>query len=79
MNPDLAVVIEDTLVKMAQVLNRVTDEEPSVTRSNNKDYFDETLVYEDSYTLEHWPDNTEYNLEKIPNSGDQPWKVISHN
>ena len=31
MNPDSAVVIDDTLVKMAQALNRVTDEEPNVT------------------------------------------------
>ena len=33
-------VIEDTLVKMAQALNRVTDEEPHVTDSDNKDNFD---------------------------------------
>ena len=53
MNPDSAVVIEDTFVKTTQALNRVTDEEPSVTCSNNKDYLDETSVYEDSYTLDH--------------------------
>ena len=53
MNPDLAAVIEDTLVQMAQALNRVNDEEPSVTHSDNKEYCDETSVYEDSYTLEH--------------------------
>ena len=52
MKPDLAVVIEDTLAQMAQALNRVNDKEPSVTCSNNKEYFDETSVYEDSYTLE---------------------------
>ena len=53
MNPDSALVIEDDLVQMAQALNRVNDEEPSVTHSNNKEYFDETSVYEDSYTLEY--------------------------
>ena len=30
MNLDSAVVIENTVVKMAQALDRVTDEEPSV-------------------------------------------------
>ena len=45
MNPDSVVVIKDTLVKMAQALNRVTDKEPGVTCSNNKDYLDETSVY----------------------------------
>ena len=40
MNPNSAVVIEDTLVQMAQTLNRNNDEEPSVTCSNNKEYFD---------------------------------------
>ena len=34
MNPDSAVVIEDTLVLMAQALNRVNDEEPCVTGSD---------------------------------------------
>ena len=53
MSPDLAVVIEDTLALMAQTLNRVNDEEPSVTCSDNKEYCDETSVYEHSYTLEH--------------------------
>ena len=53
MNPDSAVVIENTLVKTAQALNRDTDEEPNVTHSDNKDNFDETSVYEDSYTPEH--------------------------
>ena len=47
MNPDSAVVIEDTLVKMAQALKRVTDEETSVTHSSNQDNLD------DSYTLKH--------------------------
>ena len=60
MNPDSAVVIEDTLVKMAQALNRVTDKEPSVTCSDNKDYFYETSVYKDNYILEHQPDDVEY-------------------
>ena len=46
-------VIEDILVKTAQALNRVTDEEPSVTHSSNQDNLDETSVYEDSYTLEY--------------------------
>ena len=53
MNPDSAVVIEDALVQAAQALNRVNDKEPSVTHGDNKVYFDETSVYEDSYTLEH--------------------------
>ena len=53
MNPDLAAVIEDALVLTAQALNRVNDEEPSETHSDNKEYCDETSVYEDSYTLEH--------------------------
>ena len=52
MNTDSAVVIEDTVVKMVQALNRVTDKEPSVTLSSNQDNLDETSVYEDSYTLE---------------------------
>ena len=53
MNPALAVVIEDALAQMAQAINRVNEEEPSVTHSDNKEYFDETSVYEDSYTLGH--------------------------
>ena len=53
MNPDSAVVIKDTLVKMAQALNRVTVEEPGVTHSGDHDNLDETSVYKDSYTLEH--------------------------
>ena len=52
-NPDSAVVIEDASVKTAQALNRVNDEEPSVTCSDNKEYFDETSVYKDGYTLEY--------------------------
>ena len=36
---DSAVVIGDTLMEMAQVLNRVTDKKPSVTHGNNKDNF----------------------------------------
>ena len=40
MNPDSAVVIEDTLVIMAQALNRVTDKEPSVTHSGDQDNLD---------------------------------------
>ena len=66
MNPDLAAVIEDTLAQMAQALNN--DEEPSVTHSDNKEYFDETSVYEDSYTLEHWPDDTEYMVPSSKNT-----------
>ena len=53
MNPDLAVVIEDALVQMAEAHNRVCDEVPNVIHSDNKEFFDETSVYEDSYTLEH--------------------------
>ena len=37
MNPDSAVVIEDTSVKMAQAFNRVTDEESRVTHNGNQD------------------------------------------
>ena len=68
MNPDSAVVIEDTLVKMAQALNRVTDEEPSVTCSDNKDNFDETSVYKDCYTQEHQPDDTKYMVPSRENT-----------
>ena len=68
MNPDLAVVIKYTLVKMAQGLNTVTDEEPSVIHSNKKDNFNEKSVYEDSYTLEHQPDDTEYMVPSRENT-----------
>ena len=50
MNLYSALVIEDTL---AQALNRVTNEEPSVAPSGDHDKLDKTSVYEDSYTLEH--------------------------
>ena len=53
MNPDSAVVIEDTLVLMAQAINNANDKESSVTHSDKKDNCDETSIYEDSYTLEH--------------------------
>ena len=53
MDPDSAVVIENTLVKMAQVLNRFTEQEPNVTHSNTKDNSDEKSVYDDSYMLKH--------------------------
>ena len=52
-NPDSAVVTEDTLVETAQALNRVTGEEPSVTCNSDQDNLDETSVYKDSYTLQH--------------------------
>ena len=65
MNPDSAVVIEDTLMKMAQALNRVTDEEPIVNHSGDQDNLDETSVYKDSYTLEHLPDDSNYTDEYI--------------
>ena len=68
MNPDSMGVIENTLVKMAQALNRVTDKEPSVMCSDNKDNFDGTSVYKDSYTLEDWPDNTEYMVPSRENT-----------
>ena len=68
MNPDSAVVIEDTLVKMAQALNRVTDKEPSVTCNGNQDDLDETSVYMDSYTLEHRPDDTEHMVPSKENT-----------
>ena len=67
-NPYSAVVIENTLMKMAQALNRDTDEEPSVTHSNNKDNFDETLVYKDVYTIQHQPDDTEYMVPSRENT-----------
>ena len=81
MNPDSAVGIGDTSVKTAQALNRVTDEEPSVICSDNKDNFDETSVYEDTYTLEHKQDDTEYMVPsgELLNFGDQPERVISQN
>ena len=53
MNPDLAVVIEDTFAFTAQAINKAYDEELSETCSNKKENCDETSVYEDSYTLEH--------------------------
>ena len=43
---------------MAQALNRVTDEEPSVTHNHNQDNLNETWVYVDNYSLEHQPDDT---------------------
>ena len=46
MNPDTAVAIKDALVQTAQALNRVNDEDPSVIHSDNKEYFDDTSVYE---------------------------------
>ena len=66
---------------MAQALNRVTDEEPSVTCTDNKDIFDETSVYEDSYTLEHnqMIQNIWSLLEKILNFGNQLQRVKSQN
>ena len=45
---------------MAQAINKANDEKPSVTHSDNKENCDETSVSEDSYTLEHQPDDTEY-------------------
>ena len=65
---------------MAQTLNRVNDEEPSVTHSDNKEYFHETSVYEDSYTLEHYQvmQNIWFLLVKIPNFSNQTQRVISH-
>ena len=60
MDSDSAVVIEDALKQMVQALNTGNDEEPSVTPSKYKDCFHETSVYEDSYSLEHRPDDTEY-------------------
>ena len=60
MNSDLAVVIEDTLALMTEAINKANDKEPNVTRSDKKENCDETPVYEDSYTLEHQPDDTEY-------------------
>ena len=68
MNPDLAVVIEDALAQTAQAINRANDEKPSVTCSNSKEYFDETSVYEDSYTLEYQPDDTEYMVSSGKNT-----------
>ena len=53
LNPDSTVVIENTLVKTAQVLNRVTDEELSISHSDTKENSDRISVYEDSYILEH--------------------------
>ena len=52
MNPDSAVGTKDALKLMAEALNSINDEKPCVTHSNNKDYFDETSVYKDSFTLE---------------------------
>ena len=52
-NYDSAVVIKGTSVKMAQALNRDTDEESSATHSGDQDTLVETSVYKNSYTLEH--------------------------
>ena len=68
MNPDSAVVIEDTLVKLAQALDRVTNIDPSETCSGDQDNLDETSVYEDSYTLEFWQDDTEYMVPSRENT-----------
>ena len=68
MNPYLAVVLDDALVWMVQALNRVNDEKPSVSHSDNKKYFDEIWVYDESYTLEHWPDDTEYMVPSRENT-----------
>ena len=68
MNLDSAVVIENTLVKTAQALNRDMDEEPSITCNGNRHNFHEISVYEDSYTLEHQPDNTEYMVPSRENT-----------
>ena len=53
---------------MAQALNRDTDKEPSVTHTDNKDNFDDILVYKDGNTLEHWPGNTEYMVPSKENT-----------
>ena len=45
---------------MVQALNTGNDGEPSITPCKNTDCFHETSVYEDSYSLEHRPDDTEY-------------------
>ena len=73
MNPDSAVVIKDTLAFTAQALNKANDEELSKTCSNKKENCDETSVYEDSYTLEHQPDEIEYLApsSKMLSYGDQ--------
>ena len=67
-NADLAVVIEDTLMVTAQAINKANHEEPSVTHSNNKENCDENSVCEDSYTLEHWPDDAEYTVPSSENT-----------
>ena len=53
---------------MAQAVNRVTDEEPSVIHSSNQDDLDETSVYEDNYTLEHQPYDAEYMVPSRENT-----------
>ena len=57
MNPDLSAVIEDTLVKMSQAINIVTDVEPSLTCSGDQGNLDETSAHEDSSILEHHQDS----------------------
>ena len=66
MNPDSAVVIEDTLVKMTQTLNRFTDKGSSVTCSGDQDNLDLTTVYEDSYTLDYQQDDPTYTEYMVP-------------
>ena len=53
-------MIEDALTFMAQAINKANDEELTERHSNKKENCNETSVCEDSYTLEHQPDEAEY-------------------
>ena len=61
-------VIEYAFVLKAQAINKANEKEPSVTHSDNKETFDETSVYEDSYTLEHWLEYAEYMVPSSENT-----------
>ena len=76
-NPDLAVVIEDTLASTAQAINKANDGQLSETQCNKKENGEKTSVYEDSYTLEHQPDEAEYMVPSSENV--KLWRVrIKH-
>ena len=48
--------------------HKTNDEEPSVPCSDKKENCDETSVYEDSYILEYWLDDTEYMVPSSENT-----------
>ena len=79
MNPDSDAINQDTLVKMAQAINIVTDVEPSVTCSGDQDNLDETSACKDSSILEHHEDSPIYTDEYMVPSRENAelWQSIS--